>query len=362
MPQHAQDPRTPVSSIGNSSIPRAMAADNILDVTLRDGGYLNQWRFTDAEVGAVLDHLMRYAIRHAEIGFLRAPADATSAVNGCPTNFLRQLADTHPQMRLVAMLNPADPDWRAAIDGRLDILSMVRLTCTTEVLDHALQIADAIHQILCPPAVSINLISISSYRHDEIANLVQRVDRSSAIDYLYFADSRGALAPREVGPLIDLARRHCHQSLGFHAHDTRGNAIENSRVAFDHGCELVDVSLDGFGLAGGNTPFAGLLAAAGLADDAVEIHTQAFCARELSLRHAPGDDRALYRALANRNLDPIWAKDLTDLYPDRLTGLLEALPRRTYKTLDSAQAALGATAAEIAAGSPAVSEPHRRCA
>jgi 4-hydroxy 2-oxovalerate aldolase len=302
-----------------------------------------------------LGYLARCGIGRAEVGFLRPAGSGTTAVDGCPSAFLHRLAEAHPAIGLVAMLNPAEPNWRAVIDDRLQALALVRLTCTAEVLGQALEIAEAIRGASAATRVSINLICISSYSHDEVVDLVRRVDHCAAADYLYFADSRGALAPREVGPLIDLARRHCRQSLGFHAHDTRGNAVENSRVAFAHGCALVDVSLNGFGLAGGNTPFAGLLADAGLADDGIDARTRAFCADHLSLRHAPGDDRALYRALADRNVDPIWSEALTERYGSRLKDLLRALPRRTYKTQGEVETALDAIAA-------APVDAYRRCA
>lgn len=331
----------------------ALTLDNVLDVTLRDGGYLNRWRFSNHEVSAVLEHVHDTGVRRIEIGFLRAPAASTSNVDGCPAAFLRRLAERHPRMHLVAMLNPADSDWRQAIDGKLAYLSLVRLTCTANLLDRALMIAAAIRALPRAPEVSVNLICISSYTHDEVADLVKRVGGSSAVQRIYFADSRGALTPAEVPPLIALARRHCTQLPGFHAHDTRGFAVENSLCAFAHGCDLVDVSLNGFGLAGGNTSFSGLLTAAALADPGIDARTRAFCADELSLRHAPSDDRELFQVLAERNLDPIWGDALREAHPNGLVPLLRTLPRRTYQTLDQALEAL-----TQASGADA----YRRCA
>lgn len=335
-----------------------IALDNILDVTLRDGGYLNQWRFSDAEIGAALRYLETNGVRRAEVGFLRRPENATTLVNGCPVDFLHRLAGAHPAMRLVGMLNPAEPHWRQAIDGKLKYLSLLRLTCTADLVEQALMMAESIRGMPGAPEVSVNLISISSYSHDEVRDLIMRVGHSRAVDVLYFGDSRGALAPREVAPLVDLAKRHCRQAIGFHAHDTRGNAVENSRIAFEHGCELIDVSLNGFGLAGGNTPFAGLLAATGLADAAIEARTRAFCERSLSLRHAAGDDRALYSALAAKNVDPIWSDALQERWQSRLPSLLERLPRRTYRALDDVFDAL----AELAASISTDASRYRKCA
>ncbi len=333
---------TPMSTTGpeDHAARSGPSLSNVLDVTLRDGGYLNQWRFSAEEIAAVLRWLASHGIRRAEVGFLRASEDSTSSVNGCPEPFLQRLAREHPAMRLVAMLNPGDARWREAIEGKLEYLSLVRLTCTAELVERALTIAEAIRGVPAAPEVSVNLICISSYSHDEVADLLRIVDRSRAVDYLYFADSRGALAPSEIAPLVALAKRHCHQSLGFHAHDTRGNAVENSRVAYANGCDLVDVSLNGFGLAGGNTPFAGFLTATGLADASIDARTRAFCARCLSLRHAAGDDRALFAALAAKNVDPIWSDALRERWQSQLQRLMDRLPRRVYKSLDEVLDAL----------------------
>lgn len=310
-----------------------LTLNNILDVTLRDGGYLNHWQFIDTDITQFVNFLSTHGLRHVEIGFLHAPDAVTSKVNGCPLEFLQTLQQQHPDMQLVGMLNPAEAQWRIAVAGKLDYLSLVRLTCTAELVETALHIAEYLHQQSAHIKVSLNLICISSYQHQEIADLVRKIADSPYIDRLYFADSRGALLPQEIAPLFAIAKQHCDKPLGFHAHNTLGNAIENSNQAFTCGCDLIDVSLNGFGLAGGNTPLAEYLIHNGLALVDLAEQAQMFCEQKFPLREADMGDRELFRVLARKNVDPIWSDKLLAQYQDDLHTRMDAVPKQIYKTL-----------------------------
>jgi len=308
---------------------------NILDVTLRDGGYLNKWQFSDAEINRFIRFLHDQGLRNVEIGFLRTARRSTSNVNGCPVEFLDAISNQHPEMNWVGMLNPAHDDWREAVKGKLPYLSLVRLTCTEDVIDQALEIADYLHQHADSIKVSVNLICISSYHHAEIMGLLHRIDASASVDRVYFADSRGALLPEEIPALISLAKQHCSKPIGFHAHDTLGNAIENSNQAVANGCDLIDVSLNGFGLAGGNTPLAAYLTANQLARTSLELDARSFCEADFPLKEADMGDRALYRVLATKNVDPIWTNELVEKYSQNLPEWINSVPRQPYKTLQA---------------------------
>jgi len=306
---------------------------NILDVTLRDGGYLNKWQFSDADITNLLNFLTKQGLQHVEIGFLQPTQSITSSVNGCPVEFLQKLKQEHPDIHLVGMLNPAEENWREAVQGKLEYLSLVRLTCTAELVDKALIIAEYLHAQASHIQVSMNLICISSYQHEEVATLVRKIAQVEQVDRLYFADSRGALLPQEIAPLFALAKQHCDKPLGFHAHDTLGNAIENSNQAFASGCDLIDVSLNGFGLAGGNTPLAGYLIHNKLAPADLAKESQIFCTQDFPLREKDMGDRPLFKVLANKNVDPIWSDKLLNQYPKDLHEQINGLPRKPYKTL-----------------------------
>ena len=315
---------------------RNLTLANVLDVTLRDGGYLNKWQFSPEEITSTLDFLYKIGLRKVEIGFLRSPENSTSLVNGCPPDFLSKIHALYPDMELVCMLNPAEKNWRAAVAGKLPHISLIRMPCTSELIKPALEIAQELHAQSDHIKVSLNLICVSSYSQQEISCLLEKIAPSSNIDIIYFADSRGALHSHEVEDIVSLAKKICDQTLGFHAHDTLENAVENSNRAFACGCEYVDTTLNGFGLAGGNTSLGTYLDNNGLLPSEFVTKTEItdFCSQHLSLKHPSMENRRLYRVLAQKNIDPVWSNLLAEKYQNKINEHLVMLPRDYYKTIE----------------------------
>ncbi|MDJ1178671.1 hypothetical protein PJF56_07340 [Roseofilum sp. BLCC_M91] len=316
--------------------------DTILDVTLRDGGYLNRWQFSWENANHLLSFLHQQGLRNVEVGFVRSPQLQTTAVNGCPPEFLAKLRQFHPDMNLVCMLNPADGDWQAAVADKLEHISLLRMPCTAELIDHALEIAHAIKQQCKDIRISLNLICVSSYSLEEIKGLLSRIAVSRDVDIVYLADSRGALYPSDVQTLISSAREICPQALGFHAHDTQGYAIRNSDRAVAYGCEWIDVTLNSFGLAGGNTSLEGYLTHHQLQPEGIDLEAavREFCQDHLPLTHPPLAVQQLYRKLAEKNIDPVWSKQLEEKYTNNLHDLVSRVSRQDYKTLESVLGAI----------------------
>ena len=314
-----------------------LGLNNILDVTLRDGGYLNEWNFSHSQVLSLIKFLNGLGLQKIEIGFLRAPEDATSLVNGCPSAFLAEVKSLYPDMNFVGMLKPSQNNFEAALADKLPFLSLIRMPCTPELVETALSIAKVIRQKGLNIKISLNIICISSYSYNELSSLMEKVAPNEDIDILYFADSRGALRPHEIEPFIALAKTYWIGELGFHAHDTLGNAIENSDRAFACGCRWIDASLNGFGLAGGNTSLISYMASNSLVspDHEVEQEARKFWLNHLPLEHPADQVRQLYGFLAERNIDPVWTDQLIKHYGDSMRDRVAPLPRAQYQKIET---------------------------
>lgn len=318
--------------------------ETILDVTLRDGGYLNSWQFSWENVTHLLAFLYRQGLRNVEVGFVRSPQLQTTIVNGCPPEFLIKIRQFHPEMNLVCMLNPADENWPSAVANKLEHISLLRMPCTAELVDHALEIAHKIKQQYSTIKISLNLICVSAYSLEEIKGLLEAIAISQDVDIVYLADSRGALYPGDVGTLMATAREICPQALGFHAHNTQGYAILNCDRALASGCEWIDVTLNSFGLAGGNTSLEGYLTHHQLQHEGIDLEgaVREFCQDCLPLKHPPLALQQLYRKLAEKNIDPVWSQPLKEKYADNLHDLVSRVSRQEYKTLESILEAIDA--------------------
>jgi 4-hydroxy-2-oxovalerate aldolase len=71
---------------------------------------------------------------------------------------------------------------------------------------------------------------------------------------VYIVDSAGGMLPTEIGLYIDALRSlRPDTQIGFHGHDNLGMAVGNALYCADHGVDVVDTSLQGFGRSSGNT-------------------------------------------------------------------------------------------------------------
>jgi len=84
-----------------------------------------------------------------------------------------------------------------------------------------------------------------------IGNEIKSFDNSS-LEFLYLADSYGSLKPSDISDLITETRKYWSGNLGIHAHDSMGNAVNNSLIAFELGVNWIDSTVTGMGRGPGN--------------------------------------------------------------------------------------------------------------
>jgi len=306
---------------------------HIIDVTLRDGGYLNNWSFSAEEVLNVCAFSKHIGVEKMEIGYL-SNDNCQTLVNGCPLPFLKKVAKFYQKRDLVGMLRPTEKNVDAILSDRAPYIGLVRLPCTSDDIVKALAIAEIAHRY--DIAVSINIIIASMYTNDEIVKMLRELSQSKFVNVVYFADSRGALLPDEVANLISLAKSICPQSVGFHAHHHFGKGIENSKIALDNGCTFIDGSMNGYGDGGGNASLGQLMATCFPSNQmyrSIEKTISDFCEENLVLKFRGGRYTKLCRLCALKNIDHIWLDDLLDEYGDITEEVLCSLPKRKYKTL-----------------------------
>ncbi|NYH55030.1 MULTISPECIES: beta/alpha barrel domain-containing protein [Nocardiopsis] len=300
----------------------------ILDVTLRDGGYLNAWRFSDATVREHAKVLGEVGVPYVEVGYI-SDDPALEATLQCAPDLLRQIGEDTGQARVVAMLGVNGRGPQEVTDllrPRAEVLDVVRLTCFVERVDHVLAAAEAV----CASGVtcSLNLISITAYEPEELVAAVERVDRSGVAEWLYLADSRGALLPEAATELFAGVRAAWSGTAGFHAHDNLGHAVANSRIALEAGFDLVDGSLNGYGLGGGNTDLAEALALVGEVD---RPRLASLAERLAAEMPPPPPFQHLYPLTGRRNLEQEWAPDVWEAHGEGSEEFLRSLSWKRYK-------------------------------
>lgn len=232
----------------------------LLDCSLRDGGYYNDWDFEPELVQDYLLAMDALRIDFVEIGFRSLKNDGFKGGCAFSTDAFLNSLSIPPGLvnKIGVMINGseiANPETQTANLEKL-------FNSKTESPVTLVRIACHVHEfIACLPAaiwlkqqgylVGFNLMQVADRTSAEITQLAQAAS-DYPIDALYFADSMGSLNPQQVTDIIHAFQKGWQGALGIHTHDNRGQAIANSLQAVKSGVTWVDSTLTGMGRGPGN--------------------------------------------------------------------------------------------------------------
>jgi len=305
----------------------------IMDVSLRDGGYLNNWQFCKDQVKKVCFILDDIKIDYIEVGYLNDEL-CLGMDNKTALNLLAEIKKNIYHSQLVLMVNPKNKYVRNKLFDLSDYISYIRIPCDFTNLKDALVLADNIKK--ADIKVSLNLISITQYNYKELIDFIALISNTNLIDMLYVADSRGSLSPGEVLEIIRTIKVYFHKTIGFHGHDNLDLALANTLMSIKAGCKLVDGSIKGFGLGGGNADTRLLLKYVKGVD--TECSKVKVSIRELvqllNLVKPKGLERQLYRLSAAKNLEQEWVPILMEKYNDESLAIIKSILKKNYKNCE----------------------------
>lgn len=232
----------------------------MLDCTLRDGGYYNDWDFEPELVQDYLLAMDALQIDFVEIGF--RSLKNVGFKGGCAYStdaFLNSLAIPPGLVNKIGvMINGSEIANSETQTANLEKLFNLRAESPVTLV----RIACHVHEfVACLPAatwlkqqgylVGFNIMQIADRTPADITQLAQAAS-DYPIDALYFADSLGSLNPQQVGGIIHAFQQGWHGVLGIHAHDNMGQAVANSLESVKSGVSWVDSTVTGMGRGPGN--------------------------------------------------------------------------------------------------------------
>lgn len=225
----------------------------ILDCTLRDGGYYNSWDFDDALVEKYFSAMIHLPVDILEIGYRSIPQkEYKGKFFYFPDFIAEKIAKLNNGKKLSLMLNEkaAKPEHINLLLKGLDgIIGLIRLAIDPQEFDRALIVAKAIKERGF--SVALNIMYMSKYGYDK--DVINKMSQVNGIaDYLNIVDSYGGLLPQQVTEIVDNVKSNVNVKIGFHAHNNLELAFANTLAAIDAGCEIVDATILGMGRGAGN--------------------------------------------------------------------------------------------------------------
>ena len=236
-----------------------MTDAKLLDCTLRDGGYYNQWNFPRELVDLYLNAMAASGVTYVEMGLRTLKVGGFKGAYAYTTDqFLRSL-DAPNTLTLGVMVNAAEWEKEGPTDSLLKRLfpenasnspiDLVRVACHVHEFSRALPASAWLKDR--GYHVGFNLMQIAGRSTTDVAKLAAEAEKWP-IDVLYFADSLGGMAPTDVEAMVEALRNGWSGALGIHTHDNLGLALSNTLRAESLGVDWLYATVTGMGRGPGN--------------------------------------------------------------------------------------------------------------
>ena len=232
----------------------------LLDCTLRDGGYLNDWEFGKSNIVNIFERLVSAGIDIIETGFIddRREFDENRTI----------FPDTKSADRIYGKLDKGSSMIVGMIDYgtcTIDNISSADECCLDGIRvifkKHKMHEAiDFCHEVKKKGyKVFVQAVSITSYNDDELSELIGLVNELEPYAFS-LVDTYGLLHKGQLRHYFDFACAHLKNSvgIGYHAHNNFQLAYANCIELVDDPPKdrllIVDGTLYGMGKSAGNTP------------------------------------------------------------------------------------------------------------
>ncbi len=233
-------------------------AIRVLDATLRDGGLVNDFRFTPEFVKALYETNKLAGVDYMEFGY-RASKRLFKADDFGPWKFstdedIRKfVGDNADGPKISVMADVGRCDFKTDIAPKAESpVDMIRVACYLHQIPGAIEmIEDAKKKGY---EVSCNIMAISNGQESDIRQALTMLGQSP-VDVVYIVDSYGSLYPEEMARVVDIYREMSEKSgkeLGIHAHNNQQLAFANTIECVGDGVNYLDATYNAMGRGAGN--------------------------------------------------------------------------------------------------------------
>ncbi len=223
----------------------------ILDCTLRDGGYYNNWDFEENFVTLYRDKINLLPIDYIEIGYRNlVHKDYRGKYFYCPLSILNQWSEFKDKLVLMLdEINTPIEEVEAMIQPCIGKVKMFRIATKPNRISQGIALAKKIKN--AGFEVGLNIMYLSEWdQYDDFFNKLKGIEKH--IDYLYMADSYGAVLPDYIVKMVKKLKSITSVKLGYHGHNNLEMGLINALKAIEHGVEIIDASITGMGRGAGN--------------------------------------------------------------------------------------------------------------
>jgi 4-hydroxy 2-oxovalerate aldolase len=230
----------------------------VLDATLRDGGLVNDFYFSDEFVKALYETNLKAGVDYMEMGYKASKemfdVNKFGKWKFCNDDDIRAIVgDNNTNLKLAAMADVGRCDYKNDIINKSDSpLDIIRVATYLNTIPAAAEmIEDAKkkgYEVTC------NIMAISNGQESDLRVALDLLGKTP-VDVFYIVDSYGSLYPEQIARISDIFKEYADKygkKLGIHAHNNQQLAFANTIEAVGDGVDWLDATYAGMGRGAGN--------------------------------------------------------------------------------------------------------------
>lgn len=230
----------------------------VLDCTVRDGGLVTNFGFTDEMVRAVYLSLAEAGVDYMEVGY-----KASKRISS-PDKFGKWKFSSEEDIRRVVGDLPDGPKISVMADAERTDYHTDIIKKSESAID-IVRVATYVHQL--PTAMemikdakdkgyetAVNLMAASTVNENELEEAIA-IFAESEVDIIYLVDSFGSFYSEITRSYVNKYMAHARRGgkkLGIHAHNNQQLAFSNTIEALILGTSYLDTTIFGLGRGAGN--------------------------------------------------------------------------------------------------------------
>ena len=226
----------------------------ILDCTLRDGGYTNEWNFGKKNIKTILQNLISSNADIIECGFLKSIIyTPNKTLFSCIEDLKHQLPPNSANKKFTLMINFGEvdiDDISDCKDPNIALRIVFKKAEITDALEYCHKLKKKGYEIF------INPMHTNSYSNEELKSLAYEVNKIAPSAFT-ITDTTGSMSEKEALTIFESINKNLSPdiSLCFHSHNNLQLSFANA-LAIIKACKdrnlIIDSTVFGMGRGAGN--------------------------------------------------------------------------------------------------------------
>lgn len=230
----------------------------VVDATLRDGGLVNDFFFTDEFVKKLYLANIKAGVDYMEFGYKASKelfdVNKFGKWKFCDDEHIREIVgDNDTDLKIAVMADVGRCDYKNDIHQKSESpVDLVRVATYIHTIPQAIDmIEDAAKKGY---ETTVNIMAISQAQENDIKVALEMLGQTP-VECFYIVDSYGSIYPEAMTRIcdmyLDVATKY-GKKVGVHAHNNQQLAFANTIEACGCGVDYLDATYSGMGRGAGN--------------------------------------------------------------------------------------------------------------